>query len=127
MVLSLWMSSGRTTPATISSRISKIDADLLPAFDHQIAVRQHLRHHPGDVGLQGFIALDGALAVILRRRVRVDDRAGQGLGRGAGEQLLADEIGKVGVYLAGAVALGLVGEIRLVSVMLTVTVRRSPT
>jgi len=32
MVLSLWMSSGRTMPATISSRISKIDPDLLLAF-----------------------------------------------------------------------------------------------
>ena len=105
----------------------EVDADLLLALDHEIAVRQHLRHHGSDVGLQSLLALDRALAVILRGRVCTKDGTVQGLRCVSAEELFADEIGKVGVYLAGAVALGLVGEIRLVSVMLTVTVRRSPT
>jgi len=41
----------------------KIDADLLLAFDHEIAVGQHLRDHRGDVGLQCFLADDRTLAV----------------------------------------------------------------
>src|ERR1035441_2296367 len=40
----------------------EIDADLLLALDHEIAVRQQLRHHGGDVGLQAFLALDRTLA-----------------------------------------------------------------
>src|ERR1700712_4284406 len=39
----------------------EIDADLLFAFDHQIAVRQKLRHHRGDAGLQILLALHRAL------------------------------------------------------------------
>src|SRR4051794_24793544 len=35
----------------------EIDANLLLAFDHQIAVGQDLRHHRSDAGLQVFLAL----------------------------------------------------------------------
>lgn len=40
IVLSLWMSSGRTMPAISSSRISLLILHFLSAFDHQVAVRQ---------------------------------------------------------------------------------------
>jgi len=63
MVLSLWISSGRTMPATIQFADFEVDADLLLAFDHEVAVRQHLGYHGGDVGLQRFLAVDRALAV----------------------------------------------------------------
>src|SRR5205814_5424403 len=41
----------------------EVDTDFLLALDHQIAVRQYLRHHGGDIGQQGFLAIDRALAV----------------------------------------------------------------
>ena len=34
----------------------EVDADLLLALDHEVAVRQHLRDHGGDVGLQRFLS-----------------------------------------------------------------------
>src|SRR5579883_2417898 len=43
-----------------------VDANLLPAFDHEIAVRKHLRDDGGDVGLQGFLPHNRAFAVGLR-------------------------------------------------------------
>ena len=47
-----------------------VDADFLPAFDDEISVRQHLRHHCGDVGLQSFLSIDRSLAVRRCGRIR---------------------------------------------------------
>ena len=57
----------------------EVDADLLLALDHEIAVRQHLRHHGGDVGLQRFLAVDRALAVGRGGGVGGQEPAGQDL------------------------------------------------
>src|SRR5450755_3233259 len=92
----------------------EIDADLLLAFDHQIAVRQNLRDHRGDVGLQRFLAVDRALAVGRGGRVRRQQPARQHFLCLRAEQLAAGEIGDAGIFLAGAAALGLVGDVGLV-------------
>ena len=130
MVLSLWMSSGRTTPATISSRSSsKLDADLLLAFDHEIAVRQNLRHDGGDVGLQRAswrtateLHCLRTSSILLRRAAC---RAGQ-LPQGFLISLLPRKSVIPKSFRALAAALGVVGDIGLVGTMFTVTVRRSP-
>ncbi len=55
MVLSLWISSGPDDAGDDQFADFEIDADFLLALDHEIAVRQELRHHGGDVGLQCFL------------------------------------------------------------------------
>src|SRR5262249_16428176 len=86
----------------------EIDADLLLAFDHQVAVRKHLGDDAGDVGLQRFLALHAALAIGGGSGVGGQEAAGQDL-VGLGDGLGADEVGNAGVFLVGAAALGLVG------------------
>src|SRR5262245_10184943 len=44
----------------------KIDANFLLTLDHQVAVRQYLRHHAGDIRLQFFRPIDRALSVACR-------------------------------------------------------------
>ena len=44
----------------------KVDANLLLTLDHQVAVRQYLRHHAGDVRFELFRAIDRALAIARR-------------------------------------------------------------
>ena len=92
----------------------EVDADLLLALDHEIAVRQHLRHHGGNVGLQRFLAVDRTLAVAGGGGVGGQDPARQHFLRLRAERLGADEIGNAGVFLVGAAALGFVGDVGLV-------------
>src|SRR3984893_17047539 len=91
----------------------EIDADLLLALDHEIAVRQDLRDDSGDVGLQRLLAVDRTLAVAGCRRIRRQYPARQYLQR-LRDRLAADKIGDPGIFLAGAAALGLVGNVGLV-------------
>ena len=48
----------------------EVDANFLFAFDDEISVRQYLRDHCCDVGLQCFLPVDRSFAVRRRRRVR---------------------------------------------------------
>ena len=62
MVLSLWMSSGRTTPATISSRISKLTRQLAGQDSRRGTLDQFAAEKIGDARV--FLALAAALGVI---------------------------------------------------------------
>ena len=53
MVLSDWMSSGRTMPCDDEVADLEVDAHFLVALDHEVAVGQHLGDDDGDVGLAG--------------------------------------------------------------------------
>src|SRR5215204_2930585 len=86
MVLSASISSGRTTPATISSRTSKLTLISCLALDDEVAVRQHLGDDRGDVGDELLGAPDRAGAFALRRRVGLE----QGIGLGAVRQHLGE-------------------------------------
>ena len=66
MALSLSMSSGPHDAGDDQFAHFRIEPDFLLAFDHHVAVRQHLRDHGGDVGHQLILAVDGAVAVHLR-------------------------------------------------------------
>src|SRR6185369_6147970 len=92
----------------------EIDADLLLAFDHEVAVGQHLRDHGGDISLQRFLAVDRAFAFARGRGIRGENAAGNdgfGIGR---QDLAAHEIGDAGILGVFAAALGLVLHIGLV-------------
>src|SRR4029078_2155714 len=77
------------------------------------AVRQHLRDDGGDVGLQGFLAVDAALSFAGRGGVGGQDAAGQYL-VGLGDGLGTDEVGDARIFLAAAAARGVVLDIGLV-------------
>ena len=66
----------------------EIDADLLLAFDHQIAVRQQLGDDGGDVGGQAFLPLHRTLAVAGGGGVGGQEAAGQNLCGLAASKLL---------------------------------------
>ena len=73
MVLSLSMSSGRTMPATISSRISKLTrTSCLPSIT-RLPFGSTCVTTRGDVGQQRLLAVDRALAVARCRRVGGED------------------------------------------------------
>src|SRR3984957_5926504 len=90
-----------------------VDADLLLAFDDEIAVRQNLRDDGCDVGLQGFLPRDRALAVGSHGGIRGQQAAGEG-GSLSGQEIAAEKRGDAGIFGGAAAALGLVGEVRLV-------------
>lgn len=92
----------------------KIDADFLLALDHEIAVRQQLGDHGGDVGLQRFLPVDRALAVAGGCRVRRQQLAGGDWDVGSWHLGEPEEVADAGIFCAGAAALGLVRDVGLV-------------
>ena len=93
----------------------EIDANLLFAFDHEIAVRQDLRHHRRDVGLQDFLTVDVALALVIRGRVGRQPVFRDRLSFVNGKILVSpNELGDAEIFVSGfAFALGLVIEAAL--------------
>ena len=114
MVLSLWMSSGRTMPATISSRTSKLTRISCLPSTTRLPFGSSCVTTAATLVCSAFLALHRALAVAGGGGVRGQDAAGQHLCRGGAQRLGADEVGDPGIFLVGAAALGLVGEVGLV-------------
>ena len=113
MVLSASMSSGRTTPATMSSRTSKLTRISCLPFDDQIPVGQDLRHHGGDVGHQLLGPAHRARALARRVRVGLDQRfrldaIGQNLGQ---LPLQPEHVADPEAFAVAARALSLVVEL----------------
>ena len=124
MVLSLWMSSGRTIPATISSRISKLtrisclpSTTRLPFGSTCVTTAATLVCNASWRLTEPLPSLDDVESVVRILPGRILFAC----------VIVLDPMKSVipEVFLGGAAALGLVGMLAL-SVMLTVTVRISP-
>src|SRR6188508_397986 len=91
----------------------EVDANFLLSFDHQISVRQYLRHDAGDVRLELFRPVHRALAIAgragigskyARRHRRIHDR----------HFWFSEEVSDARILSHGACAFGFVFNIRLI-------------
>ena len=112
-MLSLSISSGSHDSSDDEFANFEVDADFLLTLDHQIAVRQYLRHHAGDIRLSSSVRsteplpLPVVLELAVKMRVghrRVHDR----------HFWFAEEVGDAGILSHRARAFGFVFDIRLV-------------
>ena len=113
MVLSLWMSSGRTMPATISSRISKLTRISCLPSTTRLPFGSNWVTTAAMLVCRRFLPLYRALAVAGRGGVGGQEAPGQSRG-GRSDSLLPRKSVMPESSVCGAAALGLVGEIGLV-------------
>ena len=109
MVLSLWMSSGRTMPATISSRISKLTRSSCLPSTTRLPLGSTCVTTAATLVCTASWRLIEPLPSLDAVEFRGEDAAGQDRGRGILDGLGADEVGDAGILAVRPAALGLVG------------------